>query len=531
MSACVCFVYTIGIVWLGSVNLHHHHYDTDRVLCVAGDRRGDDLSSAVADSHRIYSLHLLAARLHNKRLNSLLEHNGLKRVPVAADGNCFFSAASLHLIGHNHKSLREALCVHIENNKDLYTSVFQAVSDSDKRCLVSLTEIQQLRENGTWNSNVNDILPLALADLTNRRVKIFSSRVNTPHLDVTPTLKGPYASSIFKPIYLAFLVPRGQPEHYDGCLLDRRSIYSLYVATFDIESVLPTAYDPTGQTFYKRKLSVCNLSVFSLADKSAACYIWTEVEGQRGSNEIGTCLYKHLESLPKSVHHVVLFSDTCTGQNRNKYITTALHHTVQNIPNIETIDQKFLERGHSHMECDTMHAAIERAKKGIKIHHPDHWLTVCQCAQGSDPFTNVPLEHEAFYDFKDVARTTIRNTKTDTNGSRVNWLKIKWIRVVKSDSDAVYFKYRMPDQFCQLKIRGSSRRGHPHKMTTTLPVLYTNRLNISEVKKKDLLDLCHSGVIPRQHHDYYFSLPSSSAATDCLADVDITEEQDDTDDE
>ena len=112
------------------------------------------MSSAVADSHRIYSLRLLAARLHNKRLDSLLEHNGLKRVPVAADGNCFFSAASLHLIGHNHKSLREALCVHIEDNIDLDTNFFQAVSDSDERRLASLIEIQQLRENGTWNSNV-----------------------------------------------------------------------------------------------------------------------------------------------------------------------------------------------------------------------------------------------------------------------------------------------------------------------------------------------------------------------------------------
>ena len=62
-------------------------------------------------------------------------------------------------------------------------------------------------------------------------MKIFSSRLTTPHLDVTPTLKGPYASSIFKPIYLAFLAPRGQPEHYDGRLLDRRSIYSEFGAT------------------------------------------------------------------------------------------------------------------------------------------------------------------------------------------------------------------------------------------------------------------------------------------------------------
>ena len=133
---CMCLLLcTIGIVWLGSVNLHHHHYDTDRVLCVAGERRDDDLSLAVADSHRIYSLRLLAARLHNKRLDSLLEYNGLKRVPVVADGSCCFSAASLHLIGHNHKSLREALCVHIENNVDLYTSFVRAVGDSERDAL------------------------------------------------------------------------------------------------------------------------------------------------------------------------------------------------------------------------------------------------------------------------------------------------------------------------------------------------------------------------------------------------------------
>ena len=62
----------------------------------------------------------------------------------------------------------------------------------------------------------------------------------------------------------------------------------LYVATFDMESVLLTLYHPTGQTFYKRKLSVYNLSVFSSTDKSAACYIWTAVEAES------------LDSTPKS---------------------------------------------------------------------------------------------------------------------------------------------------------------------------------------------------------------------------------------
>nr|KAG5690330.1 hypothetical protein BaRGS_027627 [Batillaria attramentaria] len=55
----------------------------------------------------------------------------------------------------------------------------------------------------------------------------------------------------------------------------------------------------------------------------------------------------------------------------------------------------------------------------------------------------------------------MRNTKHDINNRRVNWLKLKWIRVTKADTDTVYFNYRMKDQFSQIKIKGTSRRGRP----------------------------------------------------------------------
>ncbi|KAK7474663.1 hypothetical protein BaRGS_00034087 [Batillaria attramentaria] len=306
---------------------------------------------------------------------------------------------------------------------------------------------------------------------------------------------------------------------------------NLYVATFDMEVVLPTPFDLTSQTYYKRKLSTYNLSVFSLADKKAACYVWNGSEGQRGSNEVGTCLYKHILSLPQSVQHVILYSDTCTGQNRNQFITAALHHAVQNIPNIQTIDQKFLESGHSQMECDSMHVCIERSRRGVRIHQPDQWITVIQCARDSDPYTVVTLEHDAFYDFKELARNTMRNTKHDINNRRVNWLKLKWIRVTKADTDTVYFNYRMKDQFSQIKIKGTSRRGRPQVGTTSLSLLYTSQLPIPNAKKADLTDLCRSGVIPSRHHEFYSKLPSSSTVRDCLAEVDVTEENDETDDD
>ena len=139
---------------------------------------------------------------------------------------------------------------------------------------------------------------------------------------------------------------------------------------------------------------------------------------------MGTCLYKHIQSLPQCVEHVILYSDTCGGPNRNQFITAALHHAAQNTPNIKTIDQNFFESGHSQTECDSMHACIERSRRGVRIHHPDQWITVMQCARDADPYTVVALEYDSFHDFKNLAKSTLHNVKLDIKNRRVNWLKI-----------------------------------------------------------------------------------------------------------
>ena len=140
---------------------------------------------------------------------------------------------------------------------------------------------------------------------------------------------------------------------------------SIYSATFDLQAVLYTPCSNVSKVFYKRKLNCYNFTVFSLADKCGACYIWDETNGQRGSSEIGSCLITHLKSLPSTVKHVILYSDCCSGQNRNQYLAAGLHHTVKTSPSLQILEQKFLESGHTQMECDSMHAAIEHAKKGL----------------------------------------------------------------------------------------------------------------------------------------------------------------------
>ena len=141
-----------------------------------------------------------------------------------------------------------------------------------------------------------------------------------------------------------------------------KSNKSIYVATFDLEAVLSTPCSTVSQVYYKRKLNCYNLTLFSLADKHGTCYIWDETHGQRGSSEIGTFVITHINSLPSTIEHVILYSDSCSGQNRNQYLSGGLLNTVNRHPYVKVIEQKFLEMGHTQMECDAMHSSIEHAK-------------------------------------------------------------------------------------------------------------------------------------------------------------------------
>lgn len=77
-----------------------------------------------------------------------------------------------------------------------------------------------------------------------------------------------------------------------------------------------------------------------------------------------------------------------------------LHYICQNNPNIESIEIKFLESGHTQMEVDSMHSVIEREKKGRTIYSPTEWGTVVRGARRKHPYKVNELNHSDFYDTK-----------------------------------------------------------------------------------------------------------------------------------
>ena len=290
-----------------------------------------------------------------------------------------------------------------------------------------------------------------------------------------------------------------------------------YAATFDLQAVLSTPCSLVGELFYKRKLACYNLSFYSLGDQNGTCYLWDECQAGRGSCEIATCLQMHTNSVTSgnpAIKEITYFSDTCGGQNRNQFVASSLIYSLHKSETLDIINHKFFERGHSHMESDTIHSSIEHAKKNTPVYVPSNWNTVILKARQKKPYIIVPVKYRDIMDFKSFSKDQCPNMKCTVDGDRVNWLKVKWIQVRRSDPRSIFLNNTFDTtQFVELKVQ-SSTRGRPQQWPVKLAALYTHKLPISEAKKKDLVSLCQSGIIPEDCQGYYYSLPTKKGMKD-----------------
>lgn len=67
-------------------------------------------------------------------------------------------------------------------------------------------------------------------------------------------------------------------------------------ATFDLQSVLQILSSDVSSMYYSRKICTYNLTLYETAPPNHAfCFLWTELNGQKGSSEIGTAVYKWIQ--------------------------------------------------------------------------------------------------------------------------------------------------------------------------------------------------------------------------------------------
>ena len=130
------------------------------------------------------------------------------------------------------------------------------------------------------------------------------------------------------------------------------------VVCMDVQRVLLAPSMNASALYYKTKLATHNFTFYNLATREVQCYMWYEGEGGLSANEFASCVVDYIKSEAANYKKVVIFSDGCTYQNRNSILSSALSDLANEL-NIE-INQKYLVRGHTQMEVDSVHSTIER---------------------------------------------------------------------------------------------------------------------------------------------------------------------------
>ncbi|CAG9839154.1 unnamed protein product [Diabrotica balteata] len=147
------------------------------------------------------------------------------------------------------------------------------------------------------------------------------------------------------------------------------------VVMIDLQKCLPTPLLTNAKSFYLRQLWTFNFTIHDNTAGENHCMIWNETISERGGNQIASCLFKWIQTLPNNIKEITLWSDNCAGQNRNTMLFAMYLYVVQKFPHL-VINHKFLLTGHTHMEVDAVHAVIEKKKKRLStmsIQTPREW--------------------------------------------------------------------------------------------------------------------------------------------------------------
>lgn len=226
-------------------------------------------------------------------------------------------------------------------------------------------------------------------------------------------------------------------KHVSGLLSDMAllkrpaSVYEkdvVRVVAMDLQQTQPCPRVSSGMAYYLRKLWVYNFCIYDVTKGKGSMFVWDEVTGGRGSDEIATCLMKWLEirqSEGQKFDVLRVFCDNCGGQNKNIYVILAALRLIH-AKKLVRIEFVFMVSGHSYMPCDRSFGNIEknfqRLPEGLQT--TESYVTRIRTAVTPN-FETVAMQREDFVDIKCLMKGVTRR-KTDVNFSNATQLIVTY---------------------------------------------------------------------------------------------------------
>ena len=272
---------------------------------------------------------------------------------------------------------------------------------------------------------------------------------------------------------------------------------TIHVITADLQTVKLCPYLTASALYFKTKLMVHNFTIYNLGTNKVKCYWFDETTTDLKASIYASFFVDYLNKIiDESPKDVIIFTDGCTSQNRNAIVSNALLQLAMQKKVV--IIQKFLEKGHTQMEVDSVHSVIERKLKHLEIFLPSQYSLVTKEARSNpSPYEVAIVDHTFFKDYS-IKSYLIYDTIHPGRGTGAK--RVVDIRVLKyNPNGTIDFKLSYDEQFKQLPQR-------PKRVQPVIPPqLFTERLPISKSKYDHLQQL--KSVIPKDCHEFYDNLP------------------------
>ncbi len=303
---------------------------------------------------------------------------------------------------------------------------------------------------------------------------------------------GQCTEAIYK-THIAKKIAAREEKIIDKCLALKGKCH---VLTMDLQSVKLSPMLNASALYYKTKLAVHNFTVYNLKSHQSTCYWWDESEGDLVASTFTTCISDYLITKFDDELPIIIYSDGCTYQNRNAMLSNALLQIA--VDKNKDITQKYLEKGHTQMECDSVHSAIESELKNKTINVPTDYVNICENARRKQPYETKYLSHDFFKDYSMKKNQRYASIRPGTKAGDPCVTDLRAIKYI-SDGTIQYKLNHNDDDWLNLPVKPKPI------VTLPYPPLYCSRLEITQRKYKDLQEL--KQVIPIEHHSFYDNLP------------------------
>lgn len=258
----------------------------------------------------------------------------------------------------------------------------------------------------------------------------------------------------------------------------------------------------TKNSIFKLKLSVHNMTYLNIGNSACKCIFFDETTADLSSSTFVTTTVNYIheqvhifrnEQQEHGIVNVVIRSDTCAAQNRNRFLTNALLHLCRELNIVVT--QTFCISGHSQMELDNIHALIEKQIKNVEIYSVEKYLQLTQNARKGLQIETQLCPPSYFREFK-----THQIMKT-IKPKHANVQHIIAIQVEPNGKVS-----------CMTKYGESYEQLRESKNINFVPlgdrITYDKIIPISKAKYDDLMSMIN--IINPESRDFYVNLPHVS---------------------